>query len=310
MEFACDPVETQAMDLSALLLSGAKSGRRRWLLIDAALLSGNRLDHQLRKLGWSSVNALALSPMAIYEDQAPRLILLPEDEQAAAEGLSRVLSIDAAAPAMSWFTSDATQAQLQALCAYLAQARTHDHRDVHCRFADTRILPLLLAELVPEQLQRVANLIAEWHWLDRFGQVASWSRADVTASISDSTDTAEHMCLTELQLNSMLRASEADGIFQILLEKTPEVVPHQGRAEFHGKLQRYLGAANDFSVSRPADRLQFVMLCLTCGENFQRHPGLAETWRAIAEDGASLVEQMQSWNDALWDELQAHREVA
>jgi len=106
----------------------------------------------------------------------------------------------------------------------------------------------------------------------------------------------------------MLDASEANSIFMLLLQSTPELVAEHQRGAFHAKLSSYLGTATTMRVAQLPDRLQFVVLSLTCGANFYQHPDLDSTWIAVREQGASLAELMKSWSDELWATIERKQE--
>lgn len=301
MEFATDPIEPVHLAHAVQAMADAQpSSLSLWLLIDAALLDPARLASVLRRNGWQHVNALAHTPLAAYGAQGPQLLELPPDDEVRAEGLRRLATIDPAAPAFSWLASSHSVAHLQACFGYLAQAR-HDGLKLHCRMGDVRVLPTLLATLSEPQTQRVAQAIAQWQWFDRSGaSVGNWLAA---AEAEGAADAGDHLELDATQFAALLDASEADGIFAQLLETVSQLVPQTGRAAFHQRLQRALEVATRLHVTGNPDRLQFVVLSLTCGDNFYQHPDLPDTWKAVAQ-GASLSSLMKGWSDALWKALE------
>jgi Domain of unknown function (DUF4123) len=303
MQFACDPIEAQAIAQAAHWLS-ERSEAASWLLADAALIDGKRLAAILKSLGWSAMNAFASSPLSAFGDQAPQLISLPRETTVVQQGFARLVAIDSSAPALSGLKSIAPATELQRLFAYLAQARVDGDFDVHCRVADTRVLPSLLRAISPVQERRIAAVIAGWQWFGRDGGIQRWSPSVGGAAGDQAADTMDRLNLTGKQFASMLDASEADGIFTLLLDKTPEVVPDRQRGQFHAQLRRHLATATALAVTQPPDRLQFVVLSLTCGEDFHRNAGLQSTWQAVRERSARLAELMESWSDDLWDSLQ------
>lgn len=308
LQFAREPVAETALVQAAQWLT-EPSEFASWVLIDAALVDTKRLFTALRLASWTAVNALGSSPLSVFGDQAPQLILL-QDALTIQQGLKRVISIDKAAPAVSAFKSRASVAELQLVFAYLAQPRIDSDLQVHCRFADTRVLASLLSTLSPAQMRRVAGIIDAWQWFARGGHIERWSSEHAVESATETADTDQRLHLTSQQFANMLDASEADTIFTLLLDKTPELVPAERRGEFHARLQRQLEVATTLAVTQHPDRLQFIVLSLTCGLVFYRNAGLLPTWMAIRDQGASLVELMKSWSDELWNELQHSAETA
>ncbi|MES2248237.1 MAG: DUF4123 domain-containing protein [Pseudomonadota bacterium] len=302
MEFATDPIDPLHLAHAVQAMADAQpSSLGLWLLVDAALLDPARLASVLRRNGWSHVNALANTPLEAYGAQGPQLLELPrDDDEVRAEGLRRLATIDPAAPAFSWLASSHSVAHLQACFGYLAQAR-HDGLKLHCRMGDVRVLPTLLATLSVPQTQRVAQAIAQWQWFDRSGaSVGNWQAA---AEAEGATDARDHLELDATQFATLLDASEADGIFAQLLETVSQLVPHSGRAAFHQRLQRALEVATRLHVAGNPDRLQFVVLSLTCDDDFYQHPDLSDTWKAVAQ-GTSLSGLMKGWSDELWKALE------
>ena len=301
MEFATDPIDPVRLAHAVQAMADARpASLGLWLLVDAALLDPARLASVLRRNGWPHVNALANTPLEAYGAQGPQLLELPPDDEVRAEGLRRLATIDPAAPAFSWLASSHSVAHLQACFGYLAQAR-HDGLKLHCRMGDVRVLPTLLAALTEPQTRRVAQAIAQWQWLDRSGAVVgNWLASTKEESAADAGD---HLELDASQFATLLDASEADGIFAQLLETVSQLVPQTGRAAFHQRLQRALDVASRLHVAGNPDRLQFMVLSLTCGDNFYQHPDLSDTWKAVAQ-GTSLSSLMKGWSDELWKALE------
>ncbi len=301
-EFATNPVERSSMTQAAGWLAAVQAPSRPWLLIDAALLDVEALSSALRRSAWTGINALATTPLAAYGPQAPQLIPLPEDASAIAEGLRRSIFRNPNAPAFSWFASAEPVKHLQALFGYLAQVR-HDGMKLYGRWADTRVLPALLAALSAPQAQRVAQAISQWQWFDRSGRIDAWASPDPDPQLQEA-DPGPHLELNAGQFASILDAAEADGLFLQLLETVPQLVPKTGRAQFHRHLEAVLTAATELHVTGNPDRLQFVVLSLTCGDGFHKHPDLVVTWAAVREQQASLTALMKHWSDELWTALE------
>lgn len=301
LEFATDPIDPLHLAHAVQAMVDAQpSSVGLWLLVDAALLDPARLASVLRRNEWSHVNALANTPLEAYGARGPQLLELPLDDEVRTEGLRRLATIDPAAPAFSWIASSHAAADLQACFGYLAQAR-HDGLKLHCRMGDVRVLPTLLATLAVPQARRVAQAISQWQWFDRSGAVVgNWLAADGKDDVADARD---HLELDASQFATLLDASEADGIFAQLLETVSQLVPQTDRAAFHQRLQRALAVATRLHVAGNPDRLQFVVLSLTCGDDFYQHPDLSDTWKTVAQ-GSSLSGLMKGWSDALWKALE------
>ena len=278
----------------------ADSGLTSWLLVDAALLDHRQLAWAVAASGWHTVNTLGGSRLEAFGDSAPHMIAMRGDPLAVSRGLERLVAIDRTAPAFSAFASSCSVEELQRLFRYLGDARIDQDMDAYCRFADTRVLPSLLALQTPEQAERVGRSISVWKWFDRCEDVGQWVRP----APSPEPDLGDRIQLSAAQFDALLNASEADALFTLLLDGTPELVPQAQRGQFHKRLCLFLNTAATYCVTAPRDQVQFAVLSLTCGESFHLHPQLAATWVAIRKNGSTLTEEMKSWTDALWATLE------
>jgi hypothetical protein len=306
MKFARNPSNDETV--LELLAAMAQPLEARWLLIDPALLDGQRLKQLLTMTGWPTHNTLAGSPMEAFGDKAPQLVSLPGDTEEAHAVVRRLIALNPVASAFSLVTARADLSQLQQLFGYLAQARIDGDLQVHCRFADTRVLPHLLAALAAPQLARVSNEIEQWAWTDHLGQAASWSAKGVAAD-AVAPDVSPHLELDARQFSTMLDASEPDTVFSLLVDNTPELVPAQDLGDFRDRLSTILERATARRLAAPNDRWQFAVLALSCKDAFDDHPGLQATWQAVAK-GATLVDQMKLWDDELWAQLETRQHAS
>ncbi|MFT3720846.1 DUF4123 domain-containing protein [Pseudorhodoferax sp.] len=307
MDFARDAASPEAL---REMQKGLREPDERplWALVDPALLDGKRLRSILVSLGWSAINALQGSPLEVYGEHAPLWIALPTDEDRAAQGLMRLLALDARASALSLVQTAAPQADLLALGAYLSRVLIDGDMLAHCRFADTRVLPELLSNLTPAQRTRVSHAVNAWAWFDHHASARFWSR-ESHVDMAEHADMAPHLELDKIQFSALLRASEPDTLFGLLNESTPELVPADGFGPFRDHLDAVLGRADARGVTSPNDRLQFAILALSCGPDFDRTPELQATWHDIERGETTLVKAMKGWSDALWDRLQSRHEI-
>lgn len=304
MEFARDPAAgSAASDL--IELCAAEASARCWLLVDAALLDERAL--RVAAAPAMLTNSLAGSPLSVYGSRAPQFGLLPAERATAAAVVKGLIGIDPRASAISVLRSPSSQTALTTLFAYLAQATVDGDLPVHVRFADTRILPSLLAQLSPAQAARVATDVRGWTWVDHRGRVASWSPPLALATAE--ADPARHLLLSMPQFDAMMAASEPDTMFSLLRDNTPEVVPAEGRGGFRDQLRSLLAIAEGRSVVGANDRLQFMILGLGFGETFHEDPELQPTWQAVASRRMTLKAAVQAWDRALWKRLESKRTV-
>jgi hypothetical protein len=310
MRFAIDPRTADMVKTWLNDLASSSSPAPQWALVDVALVDAEKVQSVLRQVGWAAHNALGASVFASFDAVAPQLFALPKLNAREVAALMRLQEIDSKAPAISLIELAPTMAHTSAqalnpllqLFAYLSATRVDGDLDLHCRFADTRVLPHLLNALAAPQIQRLGQVVSGWHWLGRDGAPVVY-RVPPQVAEADPNATLQ---LSAAQFAQVMDGSEADTTFVHLLETTPEVVPRMpGHAAFHGRLVRILQTASTRALQQPNDRIQFVVLSLSFGEYFYQNPVLQDTWRAIAQGKARLTELSANWSDATWDALEA-----
>ncbi|MGY0611833.1 DUF4123 domain-containing protein [Luteimonas sp. A501] len=281
------------------------SSIRLWALADFALLTPDAVA-ALRQDG--AANALSGSALAAFGEHAPHLIELPSaDPSHIGERVAKLVRRSGDASAISVLQTDAGLSELRSLAAYLSRVRIEGNpRPVHCRFADTRVLPHVLEVLSTTQRRRVGAVVQQWHWFNRLGVPESVS-FDTGNSQSPDPESFLHFDIS--QFRAVRRKAEADAIFKLLLEQTPSLVPASDRGHFYQDLTGVLDTADGYGVEQLDDRLQFVVLSLSCGRDFHRLACLDETWNAIKDGNARLATRMTDWDDAMWQQLE-HRSGA
>lgn len=297
LDFAYDrPDAAQLGALEAAICESQPS----WALLDMALLDADAVHRRMRRFAWTTFNAYARSGLSAFEEHSAWLVALEPDAHAMVRAL---LEWTAGSSALSFLYGAADPARLQALAGYLGKAMVEDRKQpLHCRFADTRVLPALLAALQPAQTTRILAAIDDWGWVDREAAYLRW-QPSVDAVHAD---TADCLRLSAAQFRTVRAASDADAIFTLLLEQTPSLVPGEHRGRFHARLSGLLHTADSYRIRDIESRLQFVVLSLSCGDDFHRLPGLADTWAGVLAGDYRLVERMPLWDNELWDQLEAN----
>lgn len=295
--FAVDPPAQQAVADLFFDASEPVPGEQPWLLVDAAIVGPNALLRACEIHRWQMQSAFEQTRMGIYDDHAPALLAWEPQNQAQTRQLQDWIAA-CPVPAFSVVRATVGLKALRATLAYLGCASA-DGQPLYCRFADTRVLPNLLAQLRAPQAARLATAVAHWAWIDHRGQRRSWARA----ASDEAPDTASAIDLSASQFAKQMRASEPDTHFCQLLETVPSLVPAMERGAFRDRIDTALLAADAHGVEDHPDRLQFVVLALTCGESFHQHPQLQPTWQALRERRSTLAEAMTQWDATIWEQL-------
>lgn len=307
MEFAYDPPAAEQSEeiMAWLLRSPVPSGSTCWALLDAALVDAGDLERLKKRWNGRVHRALDGSSLTAFGKSGPHLFEISPGEPTVAADIAALMCRTGSVPALSWLRAHVSVAELQRLCAYLAKIRIEQRKSpLHCRFSDTRVLPELLNVLSAVQTQRVSSCISQWAWSGRLGQLEEWRGGKADGPLDD----AQSLGLSIDQFRSMQDAAEPDGMFMLLMQKAPELVPDVRRGGFHGRLAAALDLASRLQVDGVKDRLQFLVLYLSNGEDFHRAPELESTWAALRQAPApSLTELMKQWPDSTWEALEAGR---
>lgn len=285
--------------LSRLLGNGRDISANSQLLIDSALVDTALLDRWLASHGLVWRNAYAGSPLDAFGPHAPRLIPCAHIEPDAIAYLLKNLAPPVAISVIE-LHEDADPSALPSVLAYLATVRIEaQKKPVHCRVADTRVLAALLQILEAEQLLPLEGTVHRWRWFGRVQGEQIWrSSRSVKSDVVPST-----LNLRINQFREMQRACEADVMFTVLQDRVPELVPQDRLGVFHENLRAHLAVADHYGVHAIEDRIQFLVLSLSCGTEFHRNPRLLPTWEAVRK-GTGLAECMQSWDDLIWLSLE------
>ncbi|WP_231410107.1 DUF4123 domain-containing protein [Ralstonia solanacearum] len=300
MTFLVDPIAVDAAVSQIVDWQSHYAGGASWLLVDAALGESDRAISLAKSWGWQTYPVFARSRLAAFGDKGPHLVGLPREADELNDRLTWLLQVYAATPAFSWLYSGKPADEICAALSVLGLVRIDGDLALHCRFADTCVLTALWAVLTDEQRSWLAPTITAWSCPDRAGGVLE---LDVGRATPDqpAMPLPEILELDAKQFAAVLDASEPDTVFSALQETTPELVPDGvRRSELHRQITQALGQATALQVTQAPDRLQFVVLSLQCGEEFYRHPVLAQTWAEVAQ-GAGLEALMQQWPAEVWE---------
>jgi hypothetical protein len=300
INFACDAATELAK--SQLKEWAQHSGFKHLALVDMALLSPDQRSRIMADDQWHPANGFEETALAAFGEYAPHLIPLSENPLHRSGQIDRLLDITQNIPAVSWVRSNSAEAALRGLFGYLGKAQMEQpRRPVHLRFADVRILGVLLTQLTLAQHARLSRNLESWGWIDRCG---AWQECQIDADSSDvaDPDPAPYIHLSKHATRVISEAAEADIFFAQLDEKRlPDL---ECGSRFHTRLVNCLNTATALQLSSKADRFQFVLLCLEYGDDFHSCEQLRPTWECIRESERGLLELANEWPEDLWMELE------
>ena len=284
-------------ELATWVAKMADGGYNTYALLDGSMFEQNDLEHLARR----SVNfqpALAGSPLESYGSHGPLLCALGPDTT---PGLNALLRRTDGIPGLSFIASRCDRTALSARLIWLAVAQTDDGPPMHCRFADTRVLPALLDSLRPDQRALLAKDVAEWTWIARDAtlQAKAFPSAEAAAPSAENAP----FDLDEKQFASLLTSVEPDMVFQMLDQKMPELIANAAPHDIHARLVRLLAAARSHGIADLPDLFQFSVVGLCTTDHFDQHPAVQETWRLLKTGDGRFSELAQQWPEEVWRAL-------
>lgn len=266
-------------------------------LLDGCMLDSRELE-RLARLAIDFHPALAGSAFDGYGSQGPLLWTLDTSNTT---GLNALLSRTDGIPGLSFIAARPSRAPLTQKLIWLASCRTEDDQHLHCRFADTRMLPSLLDCLKAEQRAVLAETIAEWAWIARD---ATWrAYAFVPAGEKPEPTEQSSFRLDAKQFAGMLTQAEPDMVFQMLVENMPDLIPDLPAHDMHTRLVCLLDAARGHGVADLPDLFQYAVVGLSTIDRFDQHPALQETWQRLKRGEGRFGELAEQWPQEVWQDL-------
>lgn len=277
----------------AWLNQARSEGQRVYALFDGSMFSHAEIE-RLTKASLHFHPALPGSPFESLQLQGPLLWAMDDiDPNQLAILLRRTDGI----PAFSLIATTKPQKQLSEVLLWLAVVQTQDGQKLHCRFADTRTLPLLLHCLAPDQIAHLATGMDEWLWVTRDGEIET---RHFPAQAAQNLPENEDFRLDDAQFDFMLISAEADMVFQMLAEKMPDVLPDSLPHEIHGRISSLLDTARGYGIADLSELFQYAVVALTTRDDFDRHPAIRDTWTRLEDDGLEFSELAEQWPETFW----------
>lgn len=286
--------------LEAWHTEGLAEGRHDYLLVDMSMLTAINRKRVERRLG-DGMDVLEHSAYAAYEELGPRLFQWPQPSDFA---LRTVLSVLNGLPALSMLEFQSQHVADAAMLAWLAEAHFEDGDQMYCRFADTRILPALLAVLAPAQHARLALHLRRWAWVGRDGTLIEHHFEEAT---KPALTAPEPLLIDSRQFSRLMQAAEADTLYPLLRERVPELIPSLAPARLHAHLDALLAAGRVKGVVDAPDQLQFVTIAWSSAEHFHELPVLEAEWTKMREQKLHFSELVAQWPDSVWSAIDALR---
>lgn len=274
------------------------SGLQPCALLDGSMFMPSDIERWKRQ----SIDfqpALADTQFDAYGLQGPLIWPLTDPENSAP--LQLLLRKTDGRPALSFIAARNGAEMLFQPLFWLAVANTDDEQEFHCRFADTRVLPVLLESLNPLQRDVLAREIAEWMWIARDAKLCK--RAFQLPIAASSDGAPESFDVDAAQYTSLINSAEPDMIFQMIAEEMPDILPDEAPHATHERLVRLLDGARGRGIQDFPDLFQYCITGMLSADDFDRHPALQSTWERIQRDGARFGDLAMEWPDEIWEAL-------
>lgn len=196
---------------------------------------------------------------------APHLLRLEEKPEKQLVWLKNLVEACAGKPMLSILASALSADRLSAYFKPYLLARTEDSLEWPVRWADTRVLPSLLAAMTLAEHQHFLSPIHAWFSSNRQGQLVQWFGAGNPAS-----ELADFECwsVNESCFSRLLGDAEADAVIGQIDDRRPDLLVDGKPADIHVRVARQLEIATHYHLSAASERLHFAMLGLIYSPGF------------------------------------------
>lgn len=190
---------------------------------------------------------------------SPYLVQLSSDPALRKQSLATLLRLTNGKPMISVLLSALDLESLKAHFSAFLQAETEDGQRFVLRFADTRILPVLIATLDQEPLAYLLSPIAHWLTIDRMGKLNRLLPLNGELHDTRVTPPFSVLPLSDNQFSTLLDAAEPDAIIQHLQLIAPEHCSTFAPGCLHRFVDEQLQYATRFGVTGTPDRVAYCI---------------------------------------------------
>ncbi|PKO86145.1 MAG: hypothetical protein CVU18_16440 [Betaproteobacteria bacterium HGW-Betaproteobacteria-12] len=200
---------------------------------------------------------------------APHLIRLPDDPEKQLGWLQRLADACAGKPMISFLASAVPAERLATHFRPYLLAGTEDSLEWPVRWADTRVLPGLIAALTPEERRHLLSPLYVWMAVSRQGDLIEWRGEG-----NPQPEPADFDCwpLNEARFGQLVTEAEADAVLSQIDDRRPDLLTNGNPADMHAIIARRLALATQHQIIGAPNRLYFAMLGLIHGPSFIEIP--------------------------------------
>lgn len=218
---------------------------------------------------------------------APHLLRFPDESEKQLGWLNELIAVCAEKPMLSILFSAVPAGELLAHFRPYLLARTEDSLEWPVRWADTRVLPALIATMTPIERNHFMAPLHRWSCLDRTGEMLEW-----IGNGSQNPAPADFDCwpLDDARFSQLVDEAEADVIISTLHETQPDLFDGQEPPRVHATVKKNLALASRYGLETARARRHFAMLALLLNDEFADHPAMQAVLNKSREGGDYAAE--------------------
>ncbi|MGY0653071.1 DUF4123 domain-containing protein [Luteimonas sp. A537] len=202
-------------------------------------------------------------------------------------------------PAVSLIASDASMDELAThfRSFHLVRVPEHGEKDMLVRWYDTRILPIWMQLLRPDQQSSFIGTICEWRYYDRFGDM---KELILPARPAEGFPALPPLRLDADQYNNFLDACTPDAAIAQLRRIIPEEIRQVPYRTLYPFISAHLCDSFAHGLAMLDDHAQYLLLALYTSGGFREHPSVIER---LAENALALPDSFTDWATALPEDV-------
>lgn len=235
------------------------------------------------------------SSLAAIKNHLP--FVVPLGEAPSAKEISRLIGAAKRNPMISFIASRTDAKGLARELQQLLIAHTDDGMRWPLRFADTRVLPVLLGQLSGAKNHHALSAdISAWWWPRRDG------RTDVfinTGTAKPSGPENQRLELSDKQFANMMNAAQPDAVIAQLHQACPDILDKYTPHENHGRVSAALKVLISKSFDSAELQLRWAALALSFRQSLETIPQLAAALTE-ARDVSELLARIDQLPDEVW----------
>lgn len=231
-----------------------------------------------------------------FKSASPHLFAAPLATPDQTIWLQRLFALCDGKPMLSIIASTLDLQQLEQHLRPYMVAMTPDTVQWPVRWADTRILPALLAAMTPAQQAHFLSPIHRWWSVRRDGSLISWQgEADPLPDPAD----FDKLPMSDAAFSSLVDTAEADAILANLHDVQPDLFHSGSPAQNHARVAHHLALASASGIEAAGQRQHFSALALMLADDFTSHPAMASLLRRTRQ-GANYLSELDTLPDDFW----------